>query len=68
MPVDTSLTSISAYFGPFEPGSLAASASKRVLLAIAYHNQGSNSGTLAMITKQTGIAAIAKTLLATRRK
>lgn len=39
-PVDTSLVSISTYFGSFEDLLLAASASRRVLLAITYHNQG----------------------------
>jgi hypothetical protein len=66
-PVDTSLISRTAYFGPSDGGPLGARVSKRFLLAIAYHNQGSNIGTLATTTKQTGIAAIASMLLAIRR-
>jgi len=63
-PADTSLISITANFGPPEDALPAANASKRVRFAITYHNHGSNNGDLAMTTKQIGMTAIAKTLLA----
>ena len=49
-PADTSLISITANFGPLEGESLAASASKRVWLAITYHSHGSKNGAFAIIT------------------
>jgi hypothetical protein len=49
-PADTSLISITANFGPLEGELLAASASKRVWLAITYHSHGSKIGAFAMTT------------------